>query len=150
MNVSVGWFSCIAWQAGTAGGMFLAGTTMQGLVVATHPDYVPQPYQGFLFVVMVATFALAANTLLARYLPRLEGPVFVLFFLAFIAVLAVLWTIAPQLTAAEVFGTITKGPGWDSLGLSLLVSQGAIMFLIVGQSGESLTLISQRVDKLSS
>lgn len=81
---------------------------------------------------MIATFALVANTLLARHLPRLEGPVFVLFVLAFIAVLAVLWTVAPQLTADEVFGTITKGPGWDSLGLSLLVSQGAIMFLIVG------------------
>ena len=37
-------------------------------------------------------------------------------------------------TAAEVFGTITKGEGWSSLGLSLLVSQGAIMFLIVGKS----------------
>lgn len=34
----------------------------------------------------------------------------------------------------EVFGSITKGEGWDSLSLSLLVSQGAIMFLIVGKS----------------
>ena len=34
---------------------------------------------------------------------------------------------------AEVFGTFTKGEGWSSLGLSLLVSQSAIMFLIVGE-----------------
>lgn len=56
---------------------------MQGLIVAGNPDYVPQPYHGYLFTVMVATFALAVNSLLARYLPRLEGIVFVLFVLAF-------------------------------------------------------------------
>ena len=74
---------------------------MQGLLVVTQPNYVPQPYQGFLFVVMVATFALAVNTLLARYLPRLEGFVFVLFILAFMATLVVLWSLAPLLSACE-------------------------------------------------
>ena len=74
---------------------------MQGLLVVTQPDYVPQPYQGFLFVVMVATFALTVNSLLARFLPRLEGVVFVLFVLAFMATLVVLWVLAPRLTAGE-------------------------------------------------
>ena len=36
-------------------------------------------------------------------------------------------------SAAQVFGTITKGAGWDSLGMSLLASQSPIMFLIVGK-----------------
>ena len=112
--------------------MFLSGSTMQGLIVINSPDYVPQAYQAYLFVVMVATFAAFVNTVLARFLPRLEGIVFVLFTLAFMATLIVLWVLAPRLTAAEVFGTITKGAGWSSVGLSLLVSQSAIMFLIVG------------------
>ncbi|KAK5170950.1 uncharacterized protein LTR77_004094 [Saxophila tyrrhenica] len=127
-----GWLSSIAWLSGNAGGMFISGSAMQGLIVATQPNYVPEPYQGYLFVVMVATFALLVNTLLARHLPRLEGIVFVFFILAFMATLVVLWVLAPRLTAAEVFTTFTKGEGWDSLGISLLVSQGAIMFLIVG------------------
>ena len=81
--------------------MFLSGSAMQGLVIVGNPNYVPQPYQGFLFVVMVATFALAVNTLLARHLPRLEGVVFVLFVLAFMATMVVLWVLAPRLTAGE-------------------------------------------------
>ena len=36
--------------------------------------------------------------------------------------------------AAEVFQTIHQGSGWSDLGLSLLVGQSAIMFLIVGRS----------------
>ena len=81
--------------------MFLAGSSMQGLVIATQPNYAPQPYQGFLFVVMIATFALAANSLLARHLPRLEGVVFVFFVVAFIVTVVVLWVLAPRLTAGE-------------------------------------------------
>ena len=74
---------------------------MQGLIVVTNPNYVPQPYQGYLFVVMVATFALFVNTFLARHLPRLEGIVFVLFILAFMVTMVVLWVLAPRLTASE-------------------------------------------------
>ena len=74
---------------------------MQGMIVVTHPNYVPEPYQAYLFVVMVATFALFVNTFLARHLPRLEGIVFVLFILAFMATLVVLWVLGPRLTAGE-------------------------------------------------
>lgn len=145
-----GWLSSVSWLAGTAAAMFLSGSAMMGLIVVTQPNYVPEAYHGYLFTVMVASFALFVNTVLARYLPRLEGVVFVLFIIAFMATLVVLWVLAPRLSAggkrdahgddsslivraAEVFGTITKGEGWSSLGLSLLVSQSAIMFLIVGE-----------------
>ena len=74
---------------------------MQGLIVVTQPNYVPKPYQAYLFVVMVATFALLVNTLLARSLPRLEGVVFVLFTLAFMATMVVVWVLAPRLSAGE-------------------------------------------------
>lgn len=72
---------------------------MQGLLIVTKPDYVPQAWQGYLFVVMVATFALIVNSTLARFLPRLEGIVFVLFTLTFMATLVVVWVLAPTLTA---------------------------------------------------
>lgn len=100
---------------------------------------------------MIVSFGLLVNTFLARFLPRLEGIIFIVFTLAFISFMVVLWVLAPRLTAgkgakfrqsldsrlmiraAEVFGTITKGSGWSSLGLSLMSGQSAIMFLIVGE-----------------
>jgi choline transport protein len=81
--------------------MFLSGSTMQALILATQPDYQPKAYQGYLFVVMVATFALFVNTFLARFLPSLENIVLALFILAFIATEAVLWALGPRLTAGE-------------------------------------------------
>ena len=35
--------------------------------------------------------------------------------------------------SGQVFSTIRAGAGWNSLGLSLLASQSAVMFLIVGE-----------------
>lgn len=84
-------------------------SSRQGLIIVTQPDYIPQPYQGYLFTVMVATFALLVNTFLAKYLPRLEGGVFVLFVVAFVATLATLWSRAPLLSASELH------QGWDYL-----------------------------------
>lgn len=37
------------------------------------------------------------------------------------------------ITIAEVFSSIENGSGYDSIGLSLLASHSAIMFLIVGE-----------------
>ncbi|KAF2718641.1 amino acid transporter [Polychaeton citri CBS 116435] len=127
-----GWLSSLSWLCGTSGAMFLTGTTMQGLIVATNPSYVPQPWQGYLFVVMIASAGVLVNTVLARYLPRLEGIMFIIFTMAFMAFMVVLWVLAPRLTTTEVFQTIQKGSGWGTLGLSLLASQSAVMFLLVG------------------
>ena len=81
--------------------MFLSGSTMQGLIIVTQPNYVPEAYQGYLFTVMVATFALLVNTLFAKYLPQVEGAVFVLFVVAFVATLITLWTLVPTLSASQ-------------------------------------------------
>ena len=47
--------------------------------------------------------------------------------------MVVLWVLPPHLTAAEVFQTFKKGPGWSTLGLSMLASQSNILFLIIGE-----------------
>lgn len=86
----------MAWLAGTASGMFLSGSAMMGLIVVTQPNYAPQAWHGYLFTVMIASFAFFVNTVLARHLPRLEGVVFVLFVMAFVATIVVLWVVAPD------------------------------------------------------
>ena len=125
--------SLLSWLAGVAGGMFLAGEAMQGLIILTQPSYVPQPWQGYLFVVMIASVGLAVNSVLARHLPKLEGVVFVMFTIFFIVILAVLWVLSPRLTASEVFQTFDKGGGWPTLGISMLAGQSNLMFVIIGK-----------------
>lgn len=106
-----GWLSSIAWLAGTASAMFLSGSAMMGLLVVTQPGYAPEAWHGYLFTVMVASFALFVNTVLARHLPRLEGIVFVLFVIAFMATLVVLWVLAPRLSASEYhFRSVQRTP----------------------------------------
>lgn len=82
--------------------MYLVGLLMQALIVLTNPTYIPKAWQGYLFVVMISSFGLLVNTVLARALPKLEGVVFMLFTLSFLAIVVVLWVLSPRLTAAEV------------------------------------------------
>lgn len=101
-QVLTGWLSSLAWLAGLAGGVYISGLTYQGLIVVnSSADYVPQPYQAWLLGVMIITVGVFINSVLARWLPRLEGMIFVLFALAFLAIMVVLWVLAPRLTAGE-------------------------------------------------
>ena len=81
--------------------MFLTGSTMQGLILEMNPNYIPEYWQGYLFVVMIASVGLLVNSVLARFLPRLEGVMFLFFTIAFMAFLVVLWVLAPRLTTSK-------------------------------------------------
>lgn len=131
VSYAIGWLSSLAWLSGTCGGMYPAGFTLQGLILLANPDFDARPYQAYLFVVAIATSGLLVNSLLARYLPMLEGFVFVLFSISFLVFIVVLWTLPPHLTAAEVFQTFEASTGWG-LGLSMLTSQSNLLFLIIG------------------
>jgi small basic protein len=84
--------------SGFASAAVLIGTTFQVFLVVYNPNYVPQKWQTWLFVAMIVTFSLMVNTMLARFLPRLEGMIFVLFTLTFLVVEVVLWTLGDRLT----------------------------------------------------
>ena len=71
-------------------------------------------------------------------MPRLEKAVFIIFCLAFLVFLIVLWVIPPHLTAAEVFQTFQAGSGWRSLGLAMLSSQSNILFVLLGEQHQLL------------
>ncbi|KAK5119439.1 hypothetical protein LTR85_007539 [Meristemomyces frigidus] len=122
ISYMVGWLSSLAWLCGVASGIFISGLTYQGLIVINDADYVPQAYQAWLLGVMIITLGVLINTVLARWLPWLEGMIFVLFALVFLAQVVVLWVLAPRLTAG----------------------QSAIMFLIVGKQKMQRTRIQQR------
>lgn len=61
-----------SWQAGVAGGTFLIGTLIQGMIAAYYPSYIPQRWQGTLFVFAVAAIEGIVNVSLVNQLPRIQ------------------------------------------------------------------------------
>lgn len=137
ISYMAGWLSSLSWLCGVTSGMFTGGTLIQGVVVLTHPNYSPQPYQGWLLVVCIAAMAVLFNTYLAKHLPKLEGIVLVVFVVAFAAVLIVLWVLSPKLSASDVFSTFTNDGGWSSLGLSMVAGQSVSVYLLIGSDSSA-------------
>ena len=111
----------LGWQAGGASVCYLAGTEIQGLIVLNQPDYVPQRWHGSLIAISLVLFSLLINTLLAQYLPIIEGIILLLHIIGFIAILVPLWVLAPRSSAHDVFTTFNDGGGWRNTGLAVLV-----------------------------
>ena len=57
--------------------MFLLGVQIQGLIALTNESYSPQPWQGYLFVILMVTIGLLLNTWGAKQLPLIEGIILV-------------------------------------------------------------------------
>lgn len=129
-----------SWQAGTAGGSFLIGTLVQGTVVAYLPDdYEPKRWQGTLCVFAVALITALVNIPIADQLPRIQKVMVIPHGLGWIAVIAVLWALAPHADAPDVFLNISSNGGWENLGLSALVGQiTSVYFLILSDSAAHL------------
>jgi choline transport protein len=115
--------------------MFLLGTQIQGLIALTHSSYTPQPYQGYLFVILMVTIGLLFNTWGAKQLPLIEGIILVLHIFGFAAVLIVLWVLSPRNTASEVFTSFQNDGGWSTMGLSILVGQVTTIYGLIGSDG---------------
>jgi choline transport protein len=113
--------SVLSWQAGTAGGSFIVGTLTQATIVAFRPSYSPKPWQGVLFVIAVTFVECLVNTVFASQLPRIQKLMVLPHALGWIAVIIVLWTLAPHASAKEVFTSFTSNGGWEPVGLSTIV-----------------------------
>lgn len=59
--------------------------------------------------------------------------------LGWIAVVVVLWVLAPHATPKDVFTTFSSNGGWEPIGLSLMVGQiTSVYFLICSLTSSSL------------
>ncbi|KAK4554102.1 hypothetical protein LTR86_008943 [Recurvomyces mirabilis] len=118
-----------------ASGFFLIGQLSQACIQAGNPDYVPQAWQVWLFVVMFSTAGFLANTLLAQYLAILEIIAAGFFIVAFAANIIIFWVMAPRNSASDVFGTFTNGNEWPNPGFGILTAQISVLFLLIGSDG---------------
>lgn len=108
--------SALSWQCGTCSGMFLLGVQVQGLIALTHDSYTSQPWQGYLLVILMATIGLLFNTVGAKQLPLIESIILVFHIFGFVAVLTVLWVMAPKNGAQQVFTNLSVPPSQIGIG----------------------------------
>lgn len=136
-----GWMSIMSWQAGVAGGAFLAGTIMQKLIALNRPSYDAQGWQGTLFVIAVTFIVFNINIWGAKALPFLQNIFLVLHVVSFIAVMIILWVMARVQSAKAVFTLFENNGGWTSMGLSLMVGQVSTVYMVICTVGSLVIFI---------
>ncbi len=124
----------LAWQAGNAGGAFIAGTVIQAIASFNNSSYQATSWQGTLIVFATVLLIWVINVFLIQWLSTIQNVLMWVYVSAFIAITAVLWAKAPLNTAAEVFTVFADGGGWESVGLSLMIGQITAIYGIVGES----------------
>ena len=77
--------------------------------------------------------SLLFNTILVRYLPKIEGLVLIIHIAGFFGVLIPLVYLAPHGKASDVFGTFSNGGGWDTQGLAFFVGIVTGVYAFLGK-----------------
>lgn len=129
-----GWVSVLGWQAGVATGSFFGGVIVQGLIALNNESYVPQRWQGTLLFYAVLLITLTVNTVMAKYLPALEGIILMLHILLFFAIIIPLVHLSPISSAKYVFTDSTVYSGYSSGGLAWFIGMSTVSVLFIGKS----------------
>jgi len=122
----------LAWLADFASAVYLGGTMIQGLIVLNNPGYEPQRWQGTLLLYAVAIFSALFNTVLARWLPFVEGSILIIHIVGFFVVLVALTYLGPHASAEDVFANFLTLGGYDA-GLSFFVGLITTVFAFIGE-----------------
>ncbi|BCS25685.1 putative GABA permease [Aspergillus puulaauensis] len=139
-----GWLTVIGWQATFATACYLTGTMIQGVVVLTHPDYVPAYWHPTMYYWAVVAFAVGINVVGRSVLPRLEGLILVVHILGFFAVMIPLVSLAEIGSARDVFTQFNNQGNWSSDGLSFFVGLIGCVFAFAG--GDAAVHMSEEIE----
>lgn len=107
---------------------------IQGIIVLNNPSYLPQRWQGTLFIFASVIGMSMFNIFAAKHLPLAEAIFAAFHVLAFFPVVVVLLVFAPKQSASAVFTQFTdNGAGWNSTALAVMAGQVSAMFVVLGQ-----------------
>jgi choline transport protein len=110
----------LGWQTWLASTCFLAAEAFQGLIALNVPTYTVKSWQTTLLVIAVVSFSTLFNTVLASWLPLIEGCLLVLHVAGLLAVIIPLWVMGPRAEPHDViFGWANDG-GWGK-GVSAMI-----------------------------
>lgn len=131
-----GWLTVFAWIITVAQPAFLIGTSIQGLIILNHDNYVPERWHGTLIAWAVFAIPVFVNIFARKALEPIELVgicTHITFFLAWIITLAVL---APHSSASFVFTTNMFGlSGWTNNGVQWCVGLLSAAFPLTGFDG---------------
>ena len=122
----------LGWQAALPGTANTAAANFQALGVVANSSYVPKPWQLVLITIGICGFALVFNARFSRKLPGLEGFVFMLYILAFFAIIIVLLVMGPRSAPEDVFANFQDNAGWGSIGTACFVSVSGPVVTLIG------------------
>ncbi|ERF69373.1 hypothetical protein EPUS_08645 [Endocarpon pusillum Z07020] len=132
LSYLTGWLCTLGWQTGLAGGSFMVGTIIQGLITLNVSTYEPQPWHGTLIVIAVGCFVVGFNTCLAKKLPFVEGILLMLHVVGLFAIIIPLWVLAPRNNTKAVFTEFTNNGGWPTEGVSFMVGLLPLVISVLG------------------
>jgi len=131
----LGWLTVAGWQATLASSAYLTGSLIQGLLVLTQPNYVPQNWHATLLFWAIIAFCVIITTGASWLLPKFEGIILIIHILGFFGIMIPLLTLGPREDAKEVFTTFINKGGWDSQGLSFCIGMMGTVYAFVGGDG---------------
>ncbi|KAI1115973.1 amino acid/polyamine transporter I [Nemania sp. NC0429] len=122
LSYLTGWLSVAVWQSIVTMGGILCATLIQGLLVLNYPDkYSPEGWHGTLLIWATVILSFVVNSILGRWLPKIEGFILYLHVLGFFAILIPLLYFSEHVGAVEVFTTWNNDGGWSTTGLAFFV-----------------------------
>ena len=123
LSYMAGWISTIAWQAGNAMGIFLAGSIVQTIILINNENYGFDAYQGTLLAIAMVVVAYIMNIYGAKFLPYWQNAFFVLLIAVYFAYIIPIWVSAPKASHFQVWTQFKNEGGWSSTGLAVMVGQ---------------------------
>ncbi|CAG8950315.1 hypothetical protein HYFRA_00006808 [Hymenoscyphus fraxineus] len=91
------------------------------MIILNHPEYSPKAWHATLLSWGVIAVCIFFNTVVSKWLPKIEGFILIFHILGFFAILITVVYMAPHGSARSVFLTSLNGGGWSSQGLSFCV-----------------------------
>jgi amino acid transporter len=132
LSYLTGWTSTLAWQAGNAQGLFLAGQIIQ-IIISLHDETYTFPrWQTTLLTIAVICVAYVGDVYGYRVLHLWQNAIFALQIMVYFAFFVPIWVNAPRATSSQVWSEFTFSGGWPNAGLAVLVGQQTGIFSQIG------------------
>lgn len=135
LSYIAGWATVASWQAAVTGVLLPDAQMLQGLIALNNPTYIPQRWHGTLLCYCFLFLGLFVNTYLSKYLAKVEGVILILYIVGFLGIIVSLSTLAPHVTAKDVFTSWNNEGGWSSMGLAWFIGLGTFASAFAGADG---------------
>jgi len=134
LSYLAGWMSVLSWQSATAAGGYLGAGIIQGLIVVNHPNYEAPVWHATVIAIVLTVCINMFNIYGSRFLAPTQNPLMVLHVFLLVAIIVVLWVMAPHPPASAVFLDFENHGGWSSMGLALMSGQISALYGLMCKS----------------